>query len=128
METALRVSGVALISVFSVMLLKERYRNAGIAVILSAVVLIALFSVDRAVRETVTAVIAFGEESGLSRYSVILMKALGISYITALTESLCRDTGEGTLAFVVDFSGKAQLLLLSIPLIEELLDIAASLV
>ena len=57
----------------------------------------------------------------------LILKALGISFVTEITSGVCRDSGEGTLASWVDMAGKMALLLLSLPLIREILTVARSL-
>ncbi|MBE6557981.1 MAG: hypothetical protein E7661_03090 [Ruminococcaceae bacterium] len=54
----------------------------------------------------------------------LILKALGISFVTEITSGVCRDSGEGTLASWVDMAGKMALLLLSLPLIREILTVA----
>ena len=57
----------------------------------------------------------------------ILLKALGIAFLTEISASICRDSGEGGLAGWVEMAGKLELLLLSFPLIRTVLDTAVSL-
>lgn len=52
----------------------------------------------------------------------ILLKALGIAFITETAASICRDSGEGTLASWVETAGKLEILLLSFPLIRTVMD------
>ena len=60
-----------------------------------------------------------GEER--SRYATILLKALGIAFLTHYTAELCRECGEGGLAGGVETVGRIEILLLCIPLMEEIL-------
>ncbi len=57
-----------------------------------------------------------------------LMKTLGICFLTQTAADVCRDAGEGSLAAKVELAGKAAVLLLCLPLYQELLEIAAHLV
>lgn len=57
----------------------------------------------------------------------ILIKALGVAFLTEISASVCRDSGEGGLAGWVEMAGKLELLLLSFPLIRTVLDTAVSL-
>lgn len=56
------------------------------------------------------------------RFSVIIFKSLGICYITQFACDICHDCGENALASAAEISGKTSLLILSIPLLEELSD------
>ena len=57
----------------------------------------------------------------------ILVKALGISFITEIAAGICRDSGEGGLALWVEMAGKMLLLVLSLPLVREVLLVAKEL-
>ena len=57
----------------------------------------------------------------------ILLKAVGIAFLTETAASLCRDSGETGLAGWVETAGRMEILLLSFPLIRTVLDTVASL-
>ena len=57
------------------------------------------------------------------QYVRILLKGLGICYVTDLTCSLCRDSGENTLAEQTLLAGKTALLVISLPMLEALVEI-----
>ena len=48
----------------------------------------------------------------------ILLKALGVAFLTETAASVCRDSGESGLAGWVETAGKMEILLLSFPLIQ----------
>ena len=60
-------------------------------------------------------------------YLGILLKSLGICYLTSLAADICRDSGEGTLAVQVETAGKLALLLISLPLFEQAAQLAVRL-
>lgn len=62
--------------------------------------------------------------SGTSQYVEIILKGLGIVILTQICSDICKDSGEGTLAGHIETVGKLELLLLCIPLIEEILGTA----
>ena len=57
----------------------------------------------------------------------VLFKALGIALITQICASVCRDGGEAGLASWVEMAGKIEILLLSFPLIRNILAAAGEL-
>lgn len=67
------------------------------------------------------------EESGNAAYTVILFKALGIALLTQVCADICRESGESGLSAGVELTGKVEILLLALPLMEELLSVAQSL-
>lgn len=57
----------------------------------------------------------------------VLLKAAGIAYITDFTADICRDAGVGNIATYVEFFGRCELLLLSLPLMSSLLELSFTL-
>lgn len=51
----------------------------------------------------------------------ILIKALGIAFLSEVAAGICRDSGESTLATWVETAGKLEMLILSLPLVERIL-------
>ena len=65
------------------------------------------------------------ERGGVDHTTVaLLIKALGICFLTQITADVCRDAGESALATHTEFVGKAALLLLMLPLFVQVLDLA----
>ena len=60
-------------------------------------------------------------------YLRIILKGLGICYITSFASSICRDSGESTLAEQTIIAGKTALLLISLPMLETLIGIVKAL-
>lgn len=58
----------------------------------------------------------------------ILIKALGIAVVTGISGDICRDSGNSALAGTVEFAGKITIMILAIPLIKEVLTLAAGLI
>ena len=52
----------------------------------------------------------------------LLLKALGVAFLTETASSVCRDSGETGLATWVETAGKLEILLLSFPLIRTVMD------
>ncbi len=67
------------------------------------------------------------EESEHSAYTALLFKALGIALLTQICADICRESGESGLAGGVELTGKVEILLLCLPLMEELLEAARNL-
>lgn len=66
-------------------------------------------------------------DGALSKYSAILFKALGIAVLTQCAADICRECGEASAASGVELTGKLEILLLCLPLIDEILSVATSL-
>ncbi len=59
-------------------------------------------------------------------YFKVALKALGICYITQFAADICRDFGQTSLASKAELAGKCAVLLLAVPLIESVTEIALS--
>ena len=57
----------------------------------------------------------------------IILKIFGISIIVETTSDICRDANENTIASKIELIGKVELLILTIPLVKEILKIIESL-
>lgn len=54
------------------------------------------------------------------------LRVLGLSFLTETTAGLCRDLGEGGLATRLEWCGRAEILLVSLPTLERVLSVAVS--
>lgn len=64
------------------------------------------------------------DESGVSAYFSVMLKALGISACCRIGSEICKDSGENALASKVELAGKVSIVILSLPLVKQLLEIA----
>ena len=58
----------------------------------------------------------------------VLMKCLGVCYLCEIGSQACREAGQASIASKIELAGKAAVLLLCLPMFEELLDIALTLI
>lgn len=62
-----------------------------------------------------------------AEYSKVLLKAVGICFICQFSSDICKDSGQSALAGKVELAGKILILISSLPLMEEILETANSL-
>ncbi len=127
MEDILRLSGICILGLCAALLLREKNTTFALLCTAAAVIAIALYLLEGSALTAVQAIADAAKETAFSSYVVILLKALGIAYISAFTAELCKSAGEEMLASAVVLAGKGELILLSLPLISRLLEIAAEL-
>lgn len=65
--------------------------------------------------------------TSFSNYANTLLKALGVALAVEISADVCKDAGEAGLASKLEMIGRAELLLLALPLISELIEKARSL-
>ncbi len=71
----------------------------------------------------------FVDRSGMDRqYGAILIKSLGICYITQVACESCSDAGETAIASKIELAGKISVVLLALPLFEAIAKIAFQLI
>ncbi|MBO5715140.1 MAG: hypothetical protein J6S23_01950 [Clostridia bacterium] len=58
----------------------------------------------------------------------ILAKALGIAYMTHISSELCRECGESNIAFGIESAGKIEIIILSLPLINQIIEISREMI
>ena len=56
-------------------------------------------------------------------YVSLVLKAIGIAYITSIGAELSRDAGEEAVGAVVELAGKISILLLALPVVAAILDV-----
>lgn len=61
-------------------------------------------------------------------YTKAIIKTLGVCYVTQLASESCKDAGQSAIASKVELSGKVFIVLISLPLFEDLINIAFSLI
>ena len=66
---------------------------------------------------------------GIAQESIaVIVKVLGISLAAQLAADICRDAGQSALAAKVDIAGRAAILLVTLPLLAQVLSIAQGII
>ncbi len=69
------------------------------------------------------------EYIGISEtYIKIILKMIGIAYLSEFTASICKDAGQNTIAGQVDFFGKMSMIAVSLPVLQSLLETIGELI
>ena len=113
------VLGISII--FLTMMAGSIKREYAIAVTVGATVLLALYGVS-SLKSIIERIEELQESIGVGEeYLTILLKMVGIAYLTQLVVSICRDAGNGAVAAQIIMVGKISMLLVSFPVLEALL-------
>ncbi|ACL76261.1 stage III sporulation protein AD [Ruminiclostridium cellulolyticum] len=62
-----------------------------------------------------------------SEYISILLKIVGIAYISEFGAEVCKDAGESSIASKIELAGKVTIVVLAVPIITSLLDLVVKL-
>ena len=123
-----RLSGVALVGLTALVVLRQ-YKPEWAPLLRGAVTVLALGMI----LSMATAAVAYLGELTSGTHALegdswgLLLKALGVAFLTETSAAVCRDSGEAGLAAWVETAGKLEILLLSFPLIRTVMDTVTAL-
>lgn len=127
MELILKIIGIGLVTCFAVMIIKPVKTDFAIllGIVGGVIILLLVLNYLTSVFTTLNTIIT---KTGLNKniFSLVL-KIVGIGYLTEFAASLCYDCGGGGLADKMLFGGKVVLLVMSLPIITDILKIVMEL-
>ncbi|MBP3376385.1 MAG: stage III sporulation protein AD [Clostridia bacterium] len=129
-DTVFKLFGGAILCVLLLVVLRRESPDSAISLRMVAGVLLAVACVS-----AMTPMIVYVNElasgllpDNLSGAVETLLKVLGVSLLTHISATVCRDSGEGSIASYVELGGKIEIMLLSLPLIKEIVGTALGLI
>ncbi len=122
------IIGLGIISALVCLLLKQ-YRPeyalsasiiCGVVIFLTVVAqMTPLFDTIRSILEKI---------EGGNEYTTVIIKSLGVCYVTQLASDTCQDAGERAMAGKIELAGRVAVLILALPMFTALLQIAIGLI
>ena len=124
----IKIIGIAMVSAaFSVVLKKKNPEFSLLISFLAGILL--LFMILSAIQPLLERISSFMQVIHAGSEQVqILFKALGVCFITQIACDCCKDMGESAIAAKVETAGKVTVLVLSLPLFEQMLTVAGELI
>ncbi len=118
-----KIIGLALVIVVAVILVKQTKPELAMLVGVAGGVILFFYIID--LLEQVYGVFSYILDStGLnSELFVVLLKIVGIGYLTEFSANICSDSGNNAIASKVMLAGKLIIFVLAIPIIRSLIDI-----
>lgn len=116
----IKIIGVGFITLIVTIMLKQYRKEFAFMAILIGGAIILFLSLD-----TLTGIIDFVRslnENYNNAFISILLKITGISILTEYAVSICKDSGESSIANKIDFGGKIIVISMSIPVISTALE------
>ena len=126
MDGWLKLCGAALLCVVSIVVVRQLHRDGALplqwlgALLLGAAVL-------GMMQPLVSFTLDLVGTSALGEVATLLLRGLGVAYLTQLCADVCRQSGEGQIAVGVENAGRVQLLLLALPTLQQLVETAGQL-
>ena len=127
MQDIIKLFGVAIMCTCVAVVIKSTNKDfGGIVKVVSAAILAG--GVVICASPLIEFITDISEGTQINTYLSVMLKALGIAFLTHICASVCRDCGEQTIAGYAELAGKIEMLIIALPLIEELITIAEDLV
>lgn len=113
----IKIVAFTFITLFIVLIFKNRRDEFVVHISIAAGVIIFLFMISK-----ITAVMQLLQELALKAnidfvYLNTVFKILGIAYLASFCSEICKDAGQGSLASKVEFAGKILILVLAVPIL-----------
>lgn len=116
-----KIIGVAFVTSIAAILLKGTKPELSFAVTVTGVIVILLFIID-SLQGTVGVFMQLAQLTGVENGLIkILIKIVGVGYLTEFTAGILNDFGSAAVADKVVLGGKITIVLLSLPVLEGLL-------
>jgi len=119
----IRVIGIGLTALVSIIILKQYKPEFSIYVSLAAGAIILFMVMDKLSSVITLLTNITTKTSTNSEFLGILLKITGISILTEYAVSICKDSGETAIASKVDLGGKVIIIAISIPIITAVLEL-----
>ncbi len=121
-----KIIGLAFVIVVAVMVVKQTKPEMAILVGVAGSIIFFFYIIDLLEQ-------AFGvftyilDSTGLnSELFVVLLKIIGVGYLTEFSANICNDSGNSAVASKILLAGKLVIFVLAIPIIKSLIDIIVS--
>ncbi|AVD56404.1 stage III sporulation protein AD [Heyndrickxia coagulans] len=124
----MQIAGVAFITTFLALILKEQKPNFAFLLTLFAGCFIFLFLVDK-IYEIIRLLQKIAQKGNVdTMYIETILKIIGVAYIADFASNITKDAGQGALAAKVELAGKIIILTMAIPILTVLIETIVNLV
>ncbi|MDR1700485.1 MAG: stage III sporulation protein AD [Lachnoclostridium sp.] len=117
-----KITMIGLSAMFLCITLGSVKKEYGIAVGIITSILISFYGISRLqiISHSIRELQDFLGING--SYISILLKMIGIAYLAEFSSSMCKDAGQNAIAGQIDFAGKLTMLVISLPILQSLLE------
>lgn len=113
---------IALLATVMILIIKQTRPELAVLVSIITVTILFLFSIDK-IGQVIGLLNNLSENAGLPNELLnIVLKIVGIAYITEFGANICKDVGESAIASKVQFAGKCIIIVLGISIIGNFVD------
>jgi len=126
MDNILRIGGIALCSAAMILLIRQTRAEFAPAVTAVSGILLLTYSITT-LGPLAVYIKQLTENTAYSTYIGVLLKSLGITLAASTVSDICRDMGESSTGAKVELAAKAEIMLLSMPLVERMVELCTEL-
>lgn len=127
MEIVIKIAVVAVVVAVLSLLVKQFLPEYAVLVQLAGICVILVYVVTQLPQLTRDAGSLLSFAGIGDEWLQLLLKALGIAVVTQLASDICNDNGSAALTGVVELGGKVLILLLAVPLLRAVAELAVGL-
>ena len=126
LEIIFKVIGIALITTITTLVVKQTKPEMAMLIGVSGSIILFIYIVD--LIEQVFGIFSYMLDATKinSELFVILLKIIGIGYITEFSANICNDSNSASMASKILLAGKLTIFILAIPIIKSLIDMIVS--
>ena len=129
-ELLFKICGLALISAMLILLLKRWGGDqAALLRVASGIVLATVcFSAASPLIEYARELSESVGDAMLSESVTLMLRVLAVAVVTHVCSGICRDCGEGAIGNYVEIGGRVEIVILSLPMIKSIIDLAVEMI
>ena len=128
METLLKICAIGIAALIIISIVKTYKPEFTVEVTLCAGMILLYFIIDSLKYGFGFIADIYEDLSYGKEYFPIILKVLGIAYITEFAAAICQDAGEKSIASKVELAGQIAIFFAAIPVFTSLLDLLNSLI
>ncbi len=123
MEILVKIIGIAIITTVAVLIIKQLKPELAVVVGLAGSIIIVIIIVNM-LGSVFNIFDGIVERTGVDKeLFVVVLKIIGIGYLTEFSANLCLDAGVNSMADKIMLAGKVVIMLMALPIINNLLEI-----
>ncbi|MBR4881689.1 MAG: hypothetical protein IKU19_07125 [Clostridia bacterium] len=120
-----KVIGLALAALTASLVIKNIHPNLTQLLVISVSVGIFIICLDRA-KESIGYFYDLCNSNRYGEYFKVMLKGLGVGYLSSIGSDICRACGEGVLAGRIELAAKIEILVIAFPLVKSLIELSES--
>ena len=123
MSEVIKIIAIGMIALIVIVVIKQYRPEFAVYISTIAGILILMLALQK-MGEVVTLIQGISEKAGINgKFLSILLKITGIAILTEFAVSVCKDSGESSIASKIEMGSKVIIISMSVPIISSLLEL-----